>query len=143
MIDIVRFNNNKDNSPTPANLSWNDLVGVLTTFDTREDKNGPCWSPCTYPPGVTRAKDNVTSVTALVYDLDYKPGKIPITQAEMEPVLERARDSGHAFVAHTSPQPRAAGDVQVPHRLPHLAPPGPQRVQPGARRVRRRPQASL
>ena len=58
-------------------------------------KTLPCWSPALYAPGDKRANNNVTEVTALVYDFDHG-------EESPEVVSQAIRKKDIAFVLHTT-----------------------------------------
>ena len=70
LLSISRFPRVESKTPRRAELSWTDLCKLLTTFDIRADKDGPMWSPATYPRGKTVLAVNVAAVSCLVLDFD-------------------------------------------------------------------------
>lgn len=69
-LKIVTYRNCKDNLPRPETMPWEDLQKRLTEHTARTSKDGPAWSPVTYPEGATRANENVVSVSCFVADVD-------------------------------------------------------------------------
>jgi P4 family phage/plasmid primase-like protien len=71
LVPIVTFRHGKDNTPAAATLTLADLLARLDRHAMRAAKDGPAWSPATYKPGTTRAKNNVDLIHALVLDVDH------------------------------------------------------------------------
>lgn len=69
-LGVSRFRGVKDATPRNGFTPWDTLARVLTTFDERDGKEGPLWSPATFKPGQRRSITNVTGVSCLVADLD-------------------------------------------------------------------------
>lgn len=70
-LSISRFSRKVDNQPKIAALPWRQLASELTKpGPVRPTKDGPLWSPASYEPGKTRAKEHVTALCALVLDID-------------------------------------------------------------------------
>lgn len=70
-VKIAEFRNLMATTPTMAGLEWDELAARLLVFSEREHKDGPGWSPATYPAGKTRGNDDVENVTAAVIDIDH------------------------------------------------------------------------
>lgn len=70
-IPVAVFEHKEDNQPVRHDVSWSSLAQRLCTFDERSVKDGRAWSPVTYRPGTTRARDNVEEIHALVLDIDH------------------------------------------------------------------------
>lgn len=68
MISFSTFRNKFDKHPSAKQLPYDAFTAMLTNHVTREDKDGPLWSPATF--SGTRTKSNVIHVSALVLDLD-------------------------------------------------------------------------
>lgn len=94
LFEISFFENERDNTPKGASVSWPELIAGLSESEPRAEKSGLCWSPAKYRDGATRGIAGVESLCALVYDLDG-----PVTDA-----LALALDH-HAYVAHTTHTP--------------------------------------
>lgn len=70
-FDVAFFKCKTDNRPELAALTIDKLFGGLSTFKTREDKDGRLWSPAKYKEGADRrANENVEAVTCFVLDMD-------------------------------------------------------------------------
>lgn len=59
-----------DIQPASATWSLDELRAKLSSFDVRESKDGPLWSPASIAPGKTRSNDNVDDLSCLVLDFD-------------------------------------------------------------------------
>jgi hypothetical protein len=82
--------------PTRRELTWDQLVRLLTTHTERADKDGPGWSGATYKPGTTRAIANVEAWSLAVGDFDH------CTRADRE-ALETGLDRlGLAYVIYST-----------------------------------------
>lgn len=66
---ISEYFSAKDNTPKPRSLTWTELVSRLQTFEKRDEKDGPAWSPTVFSAPL-RANKNVHSLTCAVFDLD-------------------------------------------------------------------------
>jgi hypothetical protein len=84
----------------PKTVSLDELVVMLTTFETLNDKrHGGCWSPTKYADGTsTRGNAGVESVSCLVFDLD----RVPPDPKRLEIVCW----IGHTTWSHTPVAPR-------------------------------------
>jgi hypothetical protein len=91
---VAKFTSEKDNHPSIKTCTWPELAARLTKHEKRTQKNGPAWSPATYPEGTTRGNQNVLAVGLLV--LDFDDGTPP------ERFIETWTGQGLAFVVHSS-----------------------------------------
>jgi len=69
----VPFRNTWDREVRQREMSWDQLVSVLTSFRVSSDgtkKDLPAWSPTVYRPDTTRGKANVEALSCLVLDYD-------------------------------------------------------------------------
>lgn len=77
-----------------APASWDRLCELLTSHDIRDTKDGLLWAPVAVSSTGSRTNDSVVSISCLVLDFD--------TGVSPDAALEIIRDSGLAFVAHSS-----------------------------------------
>ena len=91
-LRITEFYARTDTVPKGHSATWDELVGLLTLHDFRQDKDGPMWSPASFRAGGRRCKADVVSVSCLV--LDYDGGE---TYAQVSP-----RWNGLCHIAHTT-----------------------------------------
>lgn len=77
-----------------APASWDHLCEVLTSHDIRDTKDGLLWAPVAVSSTGSRTNESVVSISCLVLDFD--------TGVSPDAALETIRDSGLAFVAHSS-----------------------------------------
>lgn len=98
MIPVVVFESKDDNKPVRHDLSWPTLAERLCNYDERSTKDGRAWSPVTYRPGTTRARDNVEEVHALVLDIDH--ADLP------SDLLNGLEYVAHTTFSHTAEDPR-------------------------------------
>lgn len=103
LLNISFFNSEKDNAPTKASVSWEEL---LPKSDERGSKSGPSWSPARF--SGTRAARNVVELSCLVFDLDAE-----ITQ-ELAEKLEPF--TYHAHTTHTPGRWRIIVKTSRPHK---------------------------
>lgn len=112
---VSLYSHAQDNIPAPVDLSWSELVELLTVFpppvcavesclgrQACPAKNGPAWSPVEVEG--TRLNDNVRAMTLVVLDLDH------VTDHDFEAVLGRLRASGVRGVVHTTHSHAPPGD---------------------------------
>lgn len=125
-IRISKFTSATDNQPLGEDVDWNQLTDLLgsstaTVCNTRkcgrdefarDGKVGHCklkytaaWSPAVYPPGATRSKANVGSVSLLVVDLDHLTDE---KLAEIDKRLEPYQALAHS--THSDRMPHPDGD---------------------------------
>lgn len=88
------FDQKADNRPRVEVLSWDALAERLTAHAERESKDGPLWSPASYPPGTTRANANVMELSCAVGDFDLAGDWLEIR--------EHLRGLRLAWVAHST-----------------------------------------
>ena len=69
-FEVAFFSSEKDNSPRREVLTWGELIARLSSFDIRNEKSGPCWSPTQYAPEAKRGNAGVVAVTVAVLDVD-------------------------------------------------------------------------
>ncbi len=69
-LSIVSYRNQTDVIPKAERLTWAALSERLTRHTPGTQKNGPGWSPTSYPDGKTRANENVLTVSCFVLDID-------------------------------------------------------------------------
>lgn len=108
------FKNVNDIVPGTWCDRWDGFVEQLQMWSARTRHPDPCgqmtksewnrakerlrsWSPATYPPNVTRAKNNVSTVTMLTGDLD------DVTEETVETLRERLKELGLRYVIYTTP----------------------------------------
>lgn len=101
-ISISTFNDSKDTFPKHILTTWPELVTRLTTYDKRENKDGPAWSPTLYHTAA-RGNKNVHSITVCVLDLDH------LSPKDAKWVKETMEKEGynavlHSTFSHTPPQ---------------------------------------
>lgn len=104
----VTFFSAKDNIPKPSLL--NNLEAQLLTHVERPDKDGACFSPVTYKPGVSRGGANVLSVHALVLDCDH----LSVAQA----VALETSLSQYSYILHTTHTHNPPDDCRLRIILP-------------------------
>jgi hypothetical protein len=90
-LDIAVFQHQEDKTPQSHQIAWDKFAQRLAKHDERQAKNGRLWSPTKYVAGMTRSKDGVATVTALVFDFDHQCGEPDWTPLE-----------GYEYVAHTT-----------------------------------------
>ena len=93
-IELAFFKNELDNSPRNEVVAWDQLVAKLSTFDTREKKSGPCWSPTSYTAGAKRGNAGVEAITVAVLDVD--DGTNP------ETIRAKLDTAGLAYLVHST-----------------------------------------
>ena len=100
---ISSFGANLGREPRPVSVGWDELRETLTVPRVweGEKKHAPAWSPCVYPPGLTRGRANVDRITMLV--LDYDDGT-PIDAAH--DVWSSWAHLIHTSWSHTSEHPK-------------------------------------
>lgn len=69
-VQVVFFDNEKDNRPKAEVLSWSDHKTHLNQFAVRDVKSGPAWSPVRYKDGASRGNAGVEEVYLAVMDVD-------------------------------------------------------------------------
>jgi hypothetical protein len=67
---IAFYRNEKDNQPRPEQVTFEQIVQLLSNASQGE-KSGPAWAPHTLKPDATRANANVLGVWPLVFDIDH------------------------------------------------------------------------
>ena len=85
-----------------ADLTWDEVAGVLMRHTRRPDKDGHGWSPAEFRPGGKRQDADVVSVGALVLDLDKRPDGSPLDEVAAAGALRTLRTSGLRAVVHTT-----------------------------------------
>jgi predicted P-loop ATPase len=99
-------------------LTWDELVSVLSTHDRRTVKDGPYWCPAEFEPCPAtcrstgdgkcsgsmhhRIDGNVVRLTAAVFDLDSDTGAAPLRLERLRQVLDGIKDAGVACFAYSS-----------------------------------------
>jgi len=97
-VIVSLFDSARDNAPKHKTITWGDFAQSFATHnhEIRSKALLPAWSPARYPAGVTRSKDAVIDVAALVLDLDH------VTEQDALDLAARVRSRGLAAVLHTT-----------------------------------------
>jgi len=119
-VIITRFAASSDvATDSTADLTWEQLVALLTTHDRRPIKDGPGWNPARYKPSCGcgkpackgmrghRLKSNAMALSALVFDVDkhVDPGTEHarlLTMPEAAAAVRSLAESGQRAVWHTT-----------------------------------------
>jgi putative DNA primase/helicase len=82
--------------PTLREVTFDELVKLLTTHERRRNKDGRGWSGATYKPGTTRANANVVEWSVAGGDLDH------FTMDEYVELRDRLVANGIAFIMYST-----------------------------------------
>lgn len=69
-LTVSRFTDVKDTRPKVRSVTWAALAAELGRHERRAHKDGPLFSPCTYPLGARRGSKAVELLTMLVLEFD-------------------------------------------------------------------------
>ncbi len=83
-------------TPTPATVTWAELVDLCSHHERRLTKNGRGWSGAKLKPGTTRKNENVEAVSVFLGDVD---GIATDRYAELG---ERLMEAGLAFLVYST-----------------------------------------
>ena len=95
LLAVAYFSRASDPRPRSELTRWPRLVEKLQTWDEREAKDGPLWSPTLYRPGATRGVSGVVHVSCLVADVDHT------ADVSLIDALERVL-SPYAYAMHST-----------------------------------------
>jgi len=120
---VAFYDSAHDATPRVEDLSWPELVTLLTTHRRSScaefpcgggcGKNGPAWSPVDIVE--RRRNENVRAVTVGVFDLDH------LTESQLEPI-DRLEEQGLSFVVHSTHGHRAPDDICLRLAMPFSRP---------------------
>lgn len=98
---LCLFDNIKSTKARHGNKAWKKFYESLTYQVINEDKDIPLVGPYSLDPDKpTRASDNVTSVTALVFDIDHAQGKSFEEITNLIPPVAGVIHTTHSHQAH-------------------------------------------
>ena len=83
-----------DNAPVTHEATWAEFAAMFAERAVREERDGPAFSPASYPVGAKRANANVQAIHMVVLDFD-KGGDPSV-------IIDEWRAKGFAFVAATT-----------------------------------------
>jgi hypothetical protein len=118
-LPVSFFTGKHDNRPKVRHLAWDALAKRLSTFQAREEKDGPLWSPAAYDvhKDARRAKGQVRTVSCAVFDFDHaEPPREHLEQLRVVHLVHSTHS--HLTVCPDNPSGDPRYRVVVPFRRP-------------------------